>query len=290
MFDTYHIQSSADIWHCWDTSALSRALQQQKGDESEQTKQRPAFIKTDFQHIGSEHAGVAADPDVEKHRAVRKVLAPAFNSRTLKEPEPALHEHMDRVIHELGEDGGKEEGVDMRHYETRQTQQLTTQVVQPLPQCLPWNWTLGNSEASHAPFSFTAAIAKTRNDPPNPIESPSNKEAPSADFLAAQASNLIRGIIPPDESEKSKEEVRGKFSSYDEIHNDPLQALPWLHAIIEESLRLHTNGAFGLPRISPGATVDGNYIPKGCVIQTSNLAITHSPQYFQEPREFHPER
>ena len=79
------------------------------------TKQRPTFIKTDFQHIGGVHAGIAADPDVEKHRAVRKVLAPAFNPRALKEQEPALHEHMDRFIRKLGEDGSKEEGLDMRH-------------------------------------------------------------------------------------------------------------------------------------------------------------------------------
>ena len=108
---------------------------------------------------------------------------------------------------------------------------------------------------------------------------PSNKEAPSADFLVAQANHLIVGGFDPDTNlftsavffllmnpcilEKFKEEIRGTFSSYAEIHNDSLQGLPWLHAIIEESLRLHTNGAFGLPRISPGATVDGHYIPKG---------------------------
>ena len=77
-------------------------------------KKNATFIKTDFQHIGGEHAGIAADPDVEKHRAVRKVLAPAFNPRALKEQEPALHEHVDQFIQQLAIKGQSPEGVDMR--------------------------------------------------------------------------------------------------------------------------------------------------------------------------------
>ena len=86
------------------------------------TKQRPTFIKTDFQHIGGEHAGIAADPDVEKHRAVRKMLAPAFNPRALKEQEPALHEHIDRFIRQLEKLGTGEQGVDMREVSTHVSQ------------------------------------------------------------------------------------------------------------------------------------------------------------------------
>lgn len=78
------------------------------------TKERPTFIKTDFQHIGGEHAGIAADPDVAKHRAVRKMLAPAFNPRALKEQEPALHDHVDRFVEQLEKLGTTDKGVDMR--------------------------------------------------------------------------------------------------------------------------------------------------------------------------------
>lgn len=78
------------------------------------TKIRPTFLKTDFQHIGGEHAGIAADPDVEKHKAVRKMLAPAFNPRALQEQEPALHDHVDRFINQLEKLGTADEGVDMR--------------------------------------------------------------------------------------------------------------------------------------------------------------------------------
>ena len=78
------------------------------------TKSQPTFIKTDFQHIGGEHAGIAADPDVEKHREVRKMLAPTFNPRALKEQEPALHGHIDRFINQLEKLGTLDGGADMR--------------------------------------------------------------------------------------------------------------------------------------------------------------------------------
>lgn len=74
--------------------------------------QRP-FIKTGLQRIPGEHAGIAADPDPEKHRAVRKMIAPAFNPRALKEQEPALHEHIDHFVDRLEELGGGA-GLDMR--------------------------------------------------------------------------------------------------------------------------------------------------------------------------------
>jgi cytochrome P450 len=59
------------------------------------------------------------------------------------------------------------------------------------------------------------------------------------------------------------DEVRGAFSAYDPITNQELQSLRCLYSVLEEGLRLHTPAAFGLPRISPGAMVDGRWIPRG---------------------------
>ena len=105
----------------------------------------------------------------------------------------------------------------------------------------------------------------------------SDAPAPPDDFLVAQANHLIVGGFDPDTNlftaavhyllenpntyKLLRAEIEGKFTSYEQIRNDALTGLPYLHAVIEETLRLHTNGAFGLPRISPGGTVDGHYIP-----------------------------
>jgi cytochrome P450 len=59
------------------------------------------------------------------------------------------------------------------------------------------------------------------------------------------------------------EEVRAAFADYDTIKMETVGNLKYLQACIEESLRLHQETIDGLPRVSPGAVVDGTYIPEG---------------------------
>ena len=60
-----------------------------------------------------------------------------------------------------------------------------------------------------------------------------------------------------------RKEIRTRFESEAEISLGTLENLPFLTAVIEEGLRIFPPTAFGLPRISPGALVDGKYVPKG---------------------------
>lgn len=48
--------------------------------------------------------------------------------------------------------------------------------------------------------------------------------------------------------------------------------------------------AFGLPRISPGETIDGHYIPKGVRVSVSHWVLNHNTQVWDRPYEFRPER
>ena len=57
-------------------------------------------------------------------------------------------------------------------------------------------------------------------------------------------------------------EIRDRFEIYQDITASPLASLPILHACLEESLRLLPSNNTGLPRISPGAIIDGHYVPK----------------------------
>ena len=58
-------------------------------------------------------------------------------------------------------------------------------------------------------------------------------------------------------------EIRDKFESYHDITPSALASLPYLHACLEESLRLLPSNNTGLPRISPGSIIDGHFVPKG---------------------------
>jgi len=62
-------------------------------------------------------------------------------------------------------------------------------------------------------------------------------------------------------------EVRDTFRSYGDIVSEPLQKLTYMQAVINEALRIHTNAAFGLPRLSPGTAVDGYFVPAGVSIR-----------------------
>lgn len=84
------------------------------------------------------------------------------------------------------------------------------------------------------------------------------------DLLANLSTSIIYFLTKhPEKLRLMATEVRDAFTSYDEIVSEPLQRLKYLHAVMEESLRLYINAAFGLPRLCPGATIDDHVVPKG---------------------------
>ncbi|KAJ3579831.1 hypothetical protein NPX13_g737 [Xylaria arbuscula] len=94
----------------------------------------------------------------------------------------------------------------------------------------------------------------------------------------------------PDCMAKLQSEIRGAFKSVDEITGDSTARLPYLHGVIEESLRLFPPVPFSLPRHSPGAMVDGHYIPKGTVVSVSSLSMPSDERYWHDSGSFRPER
>ncbi|KAI2733067.1 hypothetical protein CBS147332_82 [Penicillium roqueforti] len=87
-----------------------------------------------------------------------------------------------------------------------------------------------------------------------------------------------------------QQEIRRTFEDSSSITSDSLQGLPYLNAIIEEGLRICPPTSFGLPRISPGALVDGHMVPAGTTVSTASWTTAHREDYFRNARDFHPER
>jgi cytochrome P450 len=84
------------------------------------------------------------------------------------------------------------------------------------------------------------------------------------DTMANHLAALLYFLCVNEEKYKRiTEEIRGAFTDYSQITLEQLQTLPYLQAVIDETLRCHNNCSFGMPRVSPGATVDGTFVPKG---------------------------
>ncbi|RAH68800.1 cytochrome P450 [Aspergillus aculeatinus CBS 121060] len=71
-----------------------------------------------------------------------------------------------------------------------------------------------------------------------------------------------------------------------------IQALPYLGAIIKETMRISTAVPGNLPRMVPpgGVTVGSVFLPGGTVVSSSHLSIIHNETIFPSPHKFVPER
>lgn len=101
--------------------------------------------------------------------------------------------------------------------------------------------------------------------------------------LANQFYSLIFFILKePDTYAALVKEVRDAFTDYGAINNESTGGLKYLQACAYESFRLHQDTVDGLPRMSPGAVVDGSYIPKG-VSQVNMRALKLMGSTFRSP-------
>ncbi|CAG8951937.1 hypothetical protein HYFRA_00005743 [Hymenoscyphus fraxineus] len=144
--------------------------------------------------------------------------------------------------------------------------------------------------------------------PPPHEEVPKGREFQKIETVAAQV--MLAGYEPPAsqflctimfllQEERMAEkgflevvvkEVRGRFGRYEDITTDALAGMVGLNAALMESLRLTVIAGHGLPRVSPGTTVDGTYVEKGIKVQYSHYGFTRSPLYFSQPHSFRPQR
>ncbi|KAL1989438.1 hypothetical protein VTN49DRAFT_7249 [Thermomyces lanuginosus] len=71
-----------------------------------------------------------------------------------------------------------------------------------------------------------------------------------------------------------------------------LERLPYLTAVLKESLRMSPGVASPLPRVVPpgGATICKTFIPGGTVVEMSSHFVHRDPTIFEKPDEFIPDR
>ncbi|KAJ5837013.1 elymoclavine monooxygenase [Penicillium robsamsonii] len=78
----------------------------------------------------------------------------------------------------------------------------------------------------------------------------------------------------------------------DDFNAKQIQALPYLGAVIKETMRLSTAVPGNLPRLVPpgGVAVGSVYLPEGTIVSSSHLSIITNDTIFHDPYKFKPER
>ncbi|KAH7329712.1 cytochrome P450, partial [Stachybotrys elegans] len=310
---------------------------------------RPAFTKTDMLELGDKYEGLASERNIDKHRAARKQISPAFSVRAIREYEPAIHARVNELVHKLetfdksrevidispwfervacdiggslaiGHDfqnvrNGKnhpilESVVGIGPWVTMKTVMKRFPLLYPLVYVmLPPKMVLSYLKAHKISLELIRQRIKNRHErkPLDYIHQLVKDDAalPPEGLVVSQAGHFIYDHFEsssvlsagmyflatnPGVMANLQAEVRSTFASLSDMTDEVLHRLPWLNAVIEEILRIHTNVPYGLPRVSPGYDIDGHYVPKGCIVSTCAYATTHSAQYFRDPYAFKPQR
>ena len=91
---------------------------------------------------------------------------------------------------------------------------------------------------------------------------------------------------------KLSHEIRATFGNEAEISIESTNRLPYLKAVLDESLRIYPPAADGFPRVvaSPGDNISGYFVPGGTIVGIPQHTINHSSRNFKAPDSFIPER
>lgn len=84
--------------------------------------------------------------------------------------------------------------------------------------------------------------------------------------------------------------MRTTFAAYGDITGNATARLPYLNAVLEETMRLIPPAGMGAARVSPGETVEGRFIPAGVFVSSESYTMAHDPRNAVDPEAFRPER
>ncbi|KHN94880.1 Cytochrome P450 [Metarhizium album ARSEF 1941] len=97
----------------------------------------------------------------------------------------------------------------------------------------------------------------------------------------------------PDAHQRLVREIRGTFAAESDIKLSSMAGkLPFLDAVLNESMRLYPPVAITLPRRVPahGEIIDGRFVPAGYTVGVNHLACYRSDSNFEDAGAFRPER
>ena len=109
----------------------------------------------------------------------------------------------------------------------------------------------------------------------------------AATWLWAMA-NLVKH---QDIQEKLFDEIKEVVKPGEDIEEEHLKKMPYLKAVVLETLRRHPPGHFILPRaVTQDTVMDGYDIPKNAIVNFLVAELGWDPNVWEDPMEFKPER
>lgn len=110
------------------------------------------------------------------------------------------------------------------------------------------------------------------------------------DTTAITATYLVWQVLKhPEVKTRLQNELR---CLKDDFSIGDVQALKYLHCIIDETLRLNGSVSSTLQRITPkgGRDIGGYFLPEETLVSTQSFTLHRNPDIFQDPWSFKPER
>ncbi|KAF8115756.1 hypothetical protein N665_0025s0208 [Sinapis alba] len=100
-------------------------------------------------------------------------------------------------------------------------------------------------------------------------------------------------VLNPNVQAKLRDEIKTAVRDRAEVSDADLAKLPYLNAVLKETLRLHPPGPLlSWARLSTSDVQlsNGMVVPKGTTAMVNMWAITHDPTVWSDPLQFNPER
>ncbi|KAI3412220.1 uncharacterized protein J3R85_017592 [Psidium guajava] len=101
---------------------------------------------------------------------------------------------------------------------------------------------------------------------------------------------IIELLKHPHMLKRLREEIDSAVGSTRLVHESDVPHLPYLQAVVKETLRLHTPGPLLRRKCNSDCQINGYDVKAGTNILINAYAIMHDPGTWQDPDEFVPER